>query len=88
MFKKITDKIRASCSPSMLVLEKVTNHDGYAWMPMKLPADDPITAYSIYWTNRKRGSGGDLAAVDSLVVEEVEGGEQSGAECYYCSKRL
>ena len=32
------------------------------------------------WTNRKRGSGGDLAAVDSLVVEEVEGGEQSGAE--------
>ena len=32
------------------------------------------------WTNQKRGSGGDLAAVDSLVVEEVEGGEQSGTE--------
>ena len=32
------------------------------------------------WANRKQGSGGDLAAVDSLEVDEVEGGGQSDVE--------
>ena len=32
------------------------------------------------WANRKQGSGGGLAAVDSLEVDEVEGGGQSGEE--------
>ena len=32
------------------------------------------------WADRKQGSDGGLTAVDSLEVDEVEGGGQSGEE--------
>ena len=47
VFSSIVDKIRLGCEGSSIRLGKVTRHDGYAWMPMKLPTDDPILAYVI-----------------------------------------
>ena len=47
VFSSIVDKIRLGCEGSSIELEKVTQHDGYTWMPMKLPTDDPILVYVV-----------------------------------------
>ena len=47
VFSSIVDKFRSGCEGSSIELEKATRHDGYVWMPVKLPTDDPILAYVV-----------------------------------------
>src|SRR5882724_633471 len=65
VFNAILEKIRLASTSSTMEPEKVTHHDGYAWMPMKLPSEDKIIVHGV----DDKGSEVEIGPLADLVSE-------------------